>query len=307
MNAPIVVFAYNREEHLKRCLKALEVSASKHNSDLFIFVDGPKKKDEAGKVNAVRQFALSYKSSAFNSVSVCCSEENKGLAQSIITGITEVIHKYGEVIVVEDDLVVTPGFIDFMNQALSCFKEDNRIWSVGGWIPDGMYGISVTDAFLSLRAECWGWATWEDRWNLIDWSICDYKKKFRYSFLKRKSFNKAGNDMAEMLDAYYEKKINSWAIRFAYSQWKNKRYVVCPKFSMVNNEGFDGSGTNCHKNSIVQKTNYDRLTIDSYISVDPNLIRKYYHSISCKGLRRLINFIKRPIHLILYDFRKTMN
>lgn len=299
MNAPVIVFGYNRIEKLARCLEAVEVAANGRNKELFIFVDGAKNSEDAEKVFKVQQFAKRYSSTAFSRIHTVCREDNKGLAASVIDGVTEVINSYGAVIVVEDDLVISSSFISFCDDVINQYENNQSIWSVGGWIPESVEGVAKTDAFLSFRAECWGWATWKDRWNKVDWNIIDYLSDFRLSFSKRRSFNKAGNDMAYMLDEYYEGKNHSWAIRFAYSQWKNRSYTVCPRYSLVRNDGLDGQGTNCHTTNIMQNLKDEKMDVPMQLVVDPKIIRKYYKAVGCHGIRRLVRCLKHGVHLVL--------
>lgn len=301
MNAPIVVFGYNRIEKLKACLEAVSKSAEGLDKELFLFVDGPKGEKDTDSVSCVQAYAKQYSNDCFRDIHVTCRDINAGLATSIIEGVSEVINKYGAVIVVEDDLLVSPTFVSFCDDALAKYEHDSRIWSVGGWIPAQMEHVATEDAFLSLRAECWGWATWKDRWNLVDWNIQEYWTSFRTKITARRSFNKAGNDMSHMLDEYFEGVNHSWAIRWAYAQWKNRAYTVCPKASLVQNEGFDGNGTNCHAAKLEQAISLDSLKAPVHPAVDKHLIRRYYRAVGVHGVRRMVRGIKWGIHILSYN------
>lgn len=242
MNAPTVVFAYNRPNHLRRTLSALAENYGAGETEVFVFVDGPK--DESGKAawEEVISVAKSFEGS-FKNLTLNISEKNKGLAESIINGVGEIIEKYGRVIVVEDDSVSAKGFLRFMNDALDFYENDPEIWSIGGYtvpmtIPED-YGHSV---IKTGRSSSYAWATWEDRWDKTDWSVSDYNS-FKRSFSERRRFNLWGSDRSGMLDNQMNGNINSWAIRFDYAMFKNEMYNIIPVQSLIKSIGRDGSGT----------------------------------------------------------------
>ena len=128
---------------------------------LFIYSDAGKDEYDLPKVNEVRDYIKTI--DGFKKVTILEREKNWGLAKSIIDGVTEVIDKHGKIIVIEDDLVTSPYFLKFMNEALSFYKDQNKVWHISGW----NYPIDVSrleDVFLWRFMTCWGWATWSDRW-----------------------------------------------------------------------------------------------------------------------------------------------
>lgn len=247
MNAPVIVFTYNRPDHLQKTLYALEQAKGADQSELYLFADGYRGEKDRQQVLAVHAYLKEYeKRSRFAKVHAVYSEKNRGLAESVITGVGSVIEKYGRVIVVEDDLVVSEDFLDYMNAALDHYEDHSDAWAVSGWSPDvPEIGTLSTDTFLWYRSSSWGWATWLDRWKSIDWDMREYPK-FRFSVRKRRKMNRGGADMSDMLDMQMQGKINSWAIRFAYAESMNDKLTVFPRTTRVENCGRDGSGTNCH-------------------------------------------------------------
>lgn len=247
MWSPIIVFAYNRLEHLQRCLKSLEDAEGAEMSDIYIFADGYKGKNDSEKVLAVQRYLREYQGNArFGQVHIICEEKNKGLASSVIEGVSKIIEEHGRVIVVEDDLVVSPDFLIYMNSALQHYEKDSRVWQISGWSPqlpvlDGLQ----EDTFLWYRGNSWGWATWLDRWDIVDWDVKDYAK-FKFSLTKRYKMNRGGADMSDMLDMQMKGLIDSWAIRFAYTESMENKLSVFSKNSRVIDCGTDGSGTHYH-------------------------------------------------------------
>lgn len=250
--APVAVFTYNRPDHTERVLDALNVSALAPDTDIFIFCDNYK--DESAKHNVQRVWDLvdqfAYKS-RFKSVTINKSETNKGLATSIICGVSEIMVLYGRVIVVEDDLLASIHFLEYMNSALDFYKNNKHIWSISGYaFPMKALSNYPHDVFMAGRGSSWGWASWIDRWNRVDWDVKDYNT-FKHNWSKRHAFARWGRDLPLMLDAQMTANHNSWAIRWCYSQFLENMMTVYPKISYIKNIGNDGTGT--HKSLLVEK------------------------------------------------------
>ena len=242
MNAPTVVFAYNRPNHLRRTLRALSENHGADNTDVFVFVDGPKSGDGRTVQEEVISAAKSFESS-FKSMTLNVSEKNKGLAGSIIGGVGEIIEKFGRVIVVEDDSVSAKTFLNFMNDALDFYENDPEIWSIGGYtVPMTLPADYKCGVIKTQRSSSYAWATWKDRWDKIDWEVSDYSS-FKKSISDRRQFNLWGSDRSGMLDNQMNGTINSWAIRFDYAMFRNNMYNIVPAQSLIQSIGRDGSGT----------------------------------------------------------------
>ncbi|MBP3041776.1 sugar transferase, partial [Bacillaceae bacterium Marseille-Q3522] len=238
MLAPVVVFVYNRPNHTQETLEALKCNKLASETDMYIFSDNARNEKDASKVNAVRAYIRDFANRAiFHSVKIIEAEKNNGLANSVISGVTQIIKTYGKVIVVEDDLVTSTDFLVYMNSSLDYYQLDNTIWSISGYT-FSMKSLEdyKNDVYLSYRACSWGWATWEDRWIKTDWDVSDYNK-FIYNYKCRKAFNLGGSDLAGMLDIQMESRIDSWAIRWCYAQFKCGKFTVYPKESKVINIG----------------------------------------------------------------------
>lgn len=245
MLAPIILFAFNRLDSLKNTIQSLSQNEEAENSDLYVFVDGARlgKLGEDEKVKAVQEYVKSIK--GFKSLNYTFSDRNKGLGNSIIQGVSQVINQFGKAIVLEDDLVFAKNFLSYMNQGLDKYKEESKVFSICGYsnkvkVPKGY----VSDTYFCTRSSSWGWGTWADRWNSVDWELKDWD---RYRKMKH-SFNKwGGSDCFRMLRSVKEGFGNSWAIRFCFSQFLQDKLSLFPIISKVKNNGFDGAGTNCKK------------------------------------------------------------
>lgn len=242
--APIVIFVYKRLEQTKKTFQSLMKNELAKVSKIYIYADGAKNDDEKKSVKEVRNYIHSPEiKNAFKEVIIKEQDKNCGLAQSIITGVSHVILEYKKVIVVEDDIETSPYFLNYMNECLTFYQDDKRIWSVSGYSPQlrklDKYDENV---YLCYRASTWGWGTWLDRWETVDWQVRDYQR-FRFNLKWRAQFCRGGNDMPSMLKAQMNGRIDSWGIRWCYSQSRQNMLSVAPKISLVRNNGFDGTGT----------------------------------------------------------------
>ena len=226
--SPIVIFAFNRPDSLKATIKSLLNNKEASKSDLYVFVDGPRtnRPEDNANVQLVRDFVQTIK--GFKSVTYYFSDINRGLAPSVIGGVTKVMDIHKRAIVIEDDLFVAPCFLQFMNFALDKFKNDKQVFQVSGYSPklkDKF--VKSQNAFLNSRAQCWSWGTWADRWESIDWDVRDYNElKLNKNLIS--AFNKHGSDLFNMLRNYMEGRNSSWYVRFCYAMHKQNKYALCP-------------------------------------------------------------------------------
>lgn len=246
--APIVLFTYNRPWHTQETVKALLKNAEVKNSDLIVFSDGPKDDRSENQVREVRRYL--YDIVGFRSVHIVERDTNLGLADSIISGVTEVMKEYGRVIVLEDDIVTSPYFLIYMNKALEFYENEKKVWHISGWsYPIDPAGLP--DTFLWRVMNCWGWATWADRWSFYK-KNCDVLIK-RFSKKDIKRFNLDGYaDFWKQVVLNYKGKINTWAIFWYATIFTNEGLCLNPSLSYTLNIGHDGSGTHCKRTYLEQ-------------------------------------------------------
>lgn len=241
--APIVLFSYNRLDTLKKTIESLEKNYLSKESILIIYSDAAKSIDDKDAVAKVRSYLYSIK--GFKSITIREANENKGLAKSIISGVSEVLEEHETVIVLEDDLVSTSNFLNYMNQALIFYNNYDQVFSIAGFsIP--IKSDSKFDNYFTQRSNSTGWGIWKNRWSKIDWSVSDYDE-FRSNTKLRNNFNKMGSDMSDMLDRQMQGKINSWAIRWCYHQFKYNLFSVHSLVSKIDNVGFTIDATNTNE------------------------------------------------------------
>lgn len=286
MFAPIALFTYNRLTETRETLEALKLNDRAKDSDLFIFSDGPK--NEAGR-EAVQQVRDSLKTvDGFKSVSLIESAENKGLARSVIDGVSRVLNEYDRVIVLEDDLITAPNFLTYMNEALDFYRHEQRVQSISA------YSLLLHDRssgyYFQTRPASWGWGSWKDRWEA---EIFDKKKiqaevKTNPALLKQ--FAKwCGNDSSRMLLDSLSGKNDSWYVRWTYNHYKTQRYALYPARSFVTNIGHHENATHCKG-------------INTYVSkpVDPGLSSfdfPLFQPPDQSTSRQFLNYFKRSYKL----------
>jgi hypothetical protein len=277
-HAPILLFTYNRLFETKKTLEALQDNIGALDSDLTIFSDSAKDTDSIESVTLVREYLKAV--TGFKSVTIIERPENFGLAKSIITGVSEVIKKYNRVIVVEDDLLTSKNFLSYMNQALGFYENNPSVWSISGFsFPITFSDDYNNDIAFGVRASSWGWATWVGQWEKVDWDVLDYDDFILDKNAQRK-FKEGGSDLCKMLSDQVQGKINSWAIRFCYAQFRHKSVDVYPRVSKVQNIGFsEGAshtkGMGSRFTTIIDNSDTTDFTFSSNISVDSSILAQF--------------------------------
>lgn len=283
--APIVLFTYKRLDTLKQTVEALQQNYLAAESDLYIFSDAAKGIQDEEAVKAVRSYIQSI--DGFKTITIYESESNKGLATSIIEGVSQILKIHETVIVLEDDLVSSPNFLSYMNQALHFYKDEGKVFSITGYSIPIHNDESESDVYFTSRSSSWGWATWKDRWMVIDWEVKDYSA-FKNNSLFRQNFNKMGSDMSQMLDRQMHGKINSWAIRWCYHQFKSGLLSVHPFMSKIENIGFnspDASNTKERFNRYQTKLDKSQKNVflfSKYFRLDSKIIQQFTKPFSIK-------------------------
>lgn len=239
--APIVLFVYNRLPHTKKTIEALQANNLASESQLVIYSDAAKTPEQTKAVTDVRVYLRTI--TGFSSVQIIERDVNWGLAASIIDGVSCVCAQYGRAIVLEDDIVTSPHFLAFMNSALDYYHDKREVWHISGW----NYPIiteELNSSFLWRMMNCWGWATWSDRW--IHFEKNPEKLVKSWSKEKIKSFNVDGFiENWQQIRANYEGKLDTWAIFWYATIFDHNGLCLNPSKSFVQNIGHDGTGQNC--------------------------------------------------------------
>lgn len=303
--SPICLFVYKRYDTTKLMLESLLACPECADSELYVFMDEARNDSEADDVEKVR--ALFDNLQGFKTIHPYPARMNKGMARSVIDGVTTVLEKHESIIVLEDDLVVAPDFLTFMNAALEAYRDRSDIWSISGYTPT-LKEIEQYDkngVFLVPRAQCWGWATWSDRWETVDWEVSDFNYLARNK-KRRKAFDMGGNDLFRTLEMEHRERIESWAVRWAYAASKQKMWTVNPMLSKVQNIGLKSSTS--HVGWHDERHNVELLgnktIIDPNVQPDEKLVQafKKHHDL---GIISKIGYFMR-LHNLGYDFIKKI-
>ncbi|MDA7754879.1 hypothetical protein N8933_07710 [Pseudomonadales bacterium] len=240
-NAPVAIFCYRRPAHLLNTLNHLINCMGFHSSPIFVFCDGPKDVAEQKLVNetiAVAKRLLPSRTEFHISI------KNKGLSSSIASGVSYVLEKYPSIIVVEDDLVLDPLFLNYMNSALNFYRNSKSIYQVSGYIFAELEKKISNQTFSAPYITSWGWATWADRWELFNIDCPGWEKLLGNRFDRRR-FDAGGSyDYSGMLYSQRHGLVDSWAIAWYYAVFLEQGHAIFPPYSLVKNNGFDGSGSN---------------------------------------------------------------
>jgi len=283
--APILLFTYLKLDTLKLTIESLKLNSLSIESDLIIYHDGLNNDNYKQQHNNVKSYLKSI--SGFKSIKIIESNYNKGLATSIINGVSEQFNKYEQLIILEDDLILSKNFLSFINQGLEFYKNNDQILSICGYSSVIKINYFI-DVYFTKRSSSWGWATWKDRWDKVDWSFRSYDHFIR-DRTQKKSFNNMGSDLTSMLIKQKSGLIDSWAIRFTYHQFRNNLFSVHPIISKVKNVGnnnlfaentkqknnryttiLDNNNNNNNNNIFIEKPFLDRNIIKQFIK--PNSI-----------------------------------
>lgn len=238
--APILIFTYNRPQHTRRMLQALESADLAKDSDVYIYSDGAKNANSIEAVNKVR--AIIAEPWQFNNIKIIERERNLGLAQNVISGVTEVIAKYGKVIVLEDDLQISKVGLRYFNDALDVYEKEEKVMEISGYMYPVKDAEKLPETFFFRVANSWGWATWERAWKKYNPNIDELIADFDQEKIKRFSIDHTENFWKQVKE-YKAGKINSWAIRWYLTLFNNNGLALYPRQSMIQNMGTDGSGT----------------------------------------------------------------
>lgn len=299
--APIALFAYERLNHLKRAISSLQNNLLAKDSELYIFSDAGKTTESIIKVANVRSWIKQI--TGFKKIHIITRDHNLGLANSIIQGVTELTHHYGKVIVVEDDLIVSPFFLSYMNEALTLYQHEAQVASIHGYTFP--LKEKMPETYFVRGADCWGWATWKRAWDKFE---PDGNKLL--GILQKKGLQKifdyqGTQPYMQMLKDQINGKNNSWAIRWHASAFVNNMLTLYPGRSLVQNTGLDNSGEHCVATSILDVPLTASPILLNRLPIEKNAIAyhafvRYFKSLREPFYKKVIRKIQR--HWLLRSY-----
>ena len=305
--APVVLFVYNRPGVTLQTLEHLKNNALADKSVLFIYSDGHKpgaNEAEIRKVLTVRE--IIRKEKWCSEVFIIESPVNRGLADSIINGVTEIVNRYGKIIVLEDDLLTSVHYLEYMNEALKRYAKCDKVFEILGYnFPVKMR--TREKAYFSIVSSCLGWGTWERSWTKFDPSPNDYlrlseDKQLRYKFDLDNSY-----PYSKMLKLQMEENVDSWAVRWWWTIFKNNGLTLFPSLTLISHIGFNPDATHT-KNEIKDFNKYFNINnkvteYPSVINEDNIFYKKQKHFLNGIHKKSVFKKIIKLVRFILKIFK----
>jgi hypothetical protein len=299
MNSPIVIFTYNRLDHLDTLINSLEQNELFKKSKILVFSDGPKKEIDIEKIEKIRIY-LKKKLISKNS-EIVERPNNFGLSKNVITGINQTFNDYDQAIILEDDLEVSPFFLNYMNDALNLYASSEDVASISGY----MYPINSksfsNDYFFLKLVESWGWGTWKRAWNNFETDSIKLKNEINERKLVNEFNFSSGISYYKMLNDNINEANDSWAIRWYASTFLKNMNTLFPSKSFVKNIGIDNSGENCNYTTVYDSLiNLDYKPLKKINSIelvtDRNVVKSFFQKIKYKRyIDNIINKLKSLI------------
>lgn len=276
--APVALFVFNRPVHTRRTLEALRQNELSGQTHLYIFCDGCRRgQNDEELVTEVRTVVASEK--WCGSVTITAVDDNRGLARSIRDGIDVVLSEHDRVIVLEDDIETSSGFLAFMNDALELYALDERVMNVSGYLPETSYQSRLPETFFVKLMACWGWATWKRAWRLASWDAGELLRDLARRTGGLDEFDMDGTyPYSDQLRLNRDGTLRTWAVFWAASCFLRDGLSLFPGRSLVRNIGLDGSGENCHSGQdehedyrLAVRVNVERIPVE-----ESRAGRRYY-------------------------------
>lgn len=265
--APIIIVVYNRPQHTRKMLEALENATLASQSNIYIFSDGAKDAANINLVNQVR--AILREPRNFNNINITERSKNIGLANNIITGIQSVLQAHGKAIILEDDLIISKHGLEYFNDALTAYQPDEKVMAISGYMYPIKDKSALDEGFFFRVPNTWGWATWDRAWKHFETDITKSTKDFSKDDIRRFSIDYS-EDFWKQVKQIKAGKINSWAIHWYLSVFNQNGLVLYPRESMIQNIGTEGSSTHSDEDII-----YDSELASKPISTFPNKIEEH--------------------------------
>ncbi len=261
MLAPIALFVYNRPDHTQKTLWALSKNHLANQSSLYIFSDGPKANEQDSNLEKIKKVREVIKSQKWcGKVQIIESKKNKGLANSIISGINQVFQEHKSIIVLEDDLETSSSFLTYMNKALNKYVNENKVFQISGFNFFSNKEDQNKEAYFLPLTTTWGWATWKSKWEKIDFECADYvdlveNKNLAFRFNMNGSYGYSNMLIRQMKT---NGRFDSWGIRYYWSVFKFNGLILYPDYSLVTNFGWDGTGKHNDSYSLFPVQDWDK-------------------------------------------------
>lgn len=317
--APIILYTYNRPKHTLKTLEALSQNEQADESTLYIFCDGAKQdstKETLKKIEEVKKIVSSK--TWCKEVHIIERKQNYGLADNIVDGVSTIIKKYGKVIVLEDDIVTSSGFLKYMNDALNTYEKEERVMHISGFFPKTNQKLPET--FFYNVTTCWGWATWQRAWKYYENDASVLLRRLSQKGYNEYDFNGAQKNLLyQQLVSNAVGTLKTWAVKWHTCVYLQNGYCLHPYKSLTNNIGHDQSGENSGVDNPYQHVELKEHIEVHIVPIEKNLnsykaIEKIYQQPFLKKIipdkvkekvKILLNSKKRNIYFEKRNLYKT--
>jgi mRNA-degrading endonuclease HigB of HigAB toxin-antitoxin module len=298
--SPVALFVYARPKETAQTIESLKKNFLASYTKLFIFSDGARNDEDMPFVEEVRKLIRNI-NGGFSDVQIIEREKNLGLANSIIIGVTQILKQFEKIIVIEEDLISSPNFLNYMNESLNFYKDSHEVFSVTGYT----YQLAVPvdykfDNYFVPRCESLGWGTWSNRWSKVDWEMKNFKNFIKNKRLRQK-FDSVGADLLAMLLKQQIGILDSWAVRWCYAHFQNNAFCSYPIKSKIIHIGVGGFATHVKNENKILNTELDNelkvnFSFSDEIFLDDRIMKQYKKMFR----KRIMNRLRTLYYLFKY-------
>ena len=305
--SPIILFTHTRLNLLKKCIKSLKKNKLAQESTLYIFSDGPINKKQNKKIAKVRFYLKRI--DGFKKVKIFFKKKNYGLSKNIINGVTKILKKEKKAIIIEDDLIFDKFFLEFMNSSLNKYENKKKVWHISGW----NYNIDLKlkeDTFFTRGMNCWGWATWRDRWKYFEKNPKTIINTWDKNKINKFNFDNSINFFSQILKNN-KKVLNTWAVFWYATIYENKKLCLNPKKTFTENIGESPSATNTKSidkifsTNLIQRSKNDIIFPNEY-KENLYVLKLIKNKIKSNKVKQYIKkIVKKPIKFFKAYLKKN--
>lgn len=305
--APVVLFVYNRLDHTQQVVDALRGNELAEDTDLHIYADAAKDVEALEKVQALREYLPTI--TGFRKVSIQFRAKNMGVDANVISGVTEIIERYGKAIVLEDDLITSPYFLRYMNEALDHYEQKDKVISIHGYV----YPVvqQLNEVFFLKGADCWGWATWKRGWDLFEPDGEKLLDQLEERKLEKEFDFENTYPYLQALREQANGETTCWDIRWYAAAFLADKLTLYPGKSLIRNIGLDGTGTHCgDSNSHDVELSPKSLNVKAEPEADPvayEAFADFFRDLAATPVASKKNIFSRAFKKMRATIKATLN
>ena len=288
-DVPVLFIFFNRPEVTRLSFEKIK---AKRPKTLFLCSDGGRNPIEHNLVCLLRSEILS-------SIDWECQVQTKfedinhGCKNNVSDAVLWFFDKVERGIVIEDDIVISDTFFDFMRNGLEHFENKKNVQMISGF-NHGLSSKFDYDLELLPYPIVWSWASWKDR-------MFDYRvniKQEDFDLIKNSQITDNSRVLRYLLRLFKlisEDKLDTWDYQLLIPMLKNNTKTVFPKYPLVQNIGFGELAT--HTKSVIRQENIQPGWAPENFSVPTDVNKKLQMNVENRFYDgSLIEKIKRKIY-----------